>query len=227
MNAKRKKRIQYPESKRAWRIKNRDRIAKQRRVNYLKNIEANRQKNRNYVSKNRERIANYRKEYSNSHKNEKREYDRIRRQNLDENKKQAYRIYKQRWKNKNADYYRQWNSKNADKLRQYRKNWASKNKASVKAKTRRYFSKRSDFAEPNKVVVGFYEAVRKKSKVTCYYCGRVLSGKKCHIDHVIAVSKNGEHAISNLCVSCPSCNYSKSNKAPSEVFFNDQKFLNF
>jgi len=50
----------------------------------------------------------------------------------------------------------------------------------------------------------------------CYWCNTLLKNKTVHIDHYIPVSKGGEHTISNLVVSCQTCNLSKGAKDPVE-----------
>lgn len=71
----------------------------------------------------------------------------------------------------------------------------------------------------------FYKFVRSKKTIPCYYCGSLISGKDAHIDHIVALSKSGNHATENLCASCPTCNQSKSNKSLKEWDKHDQKFL--
>jgi len=50
----------------------------------------------------------------------------------------------------------------------------------------------------------------------CYWCNASLKNKKVHIDHYIPLSKGGEHTLSNLVVSCKSCNNKKHAKMPEE-----------
>lgn len=46
----------------------------------------------------------------------------------------------------------------------------------------------------------------------CAYCG----GKADTMDHVIPLSRGGEHSASNLVPACKPCNFSKHNKTPEE-----------
>lgn len=46
----------------------------------------------------------------------------------------------------------------------------------------------------------------------CHWCQATLSDY--HVDHVIPVSRGGPHVRDNLVLSCPPCNFSKSNKMP-------------
>lgn len=46
----------------------------------------------------------------------------------------------------------------------------------------------------------------------CVYCG----GKYEHLDHIVPLSRGGEHSAHNLIASCAKCNLSKSNKILGE-----------
>ena len=53
--------------------------------------------------------------------------------------------------------------------------------------------------------------------VKCYICGCSLPGIKCHIDHIIPLSKGGTHTGSNIAPACPSCNRAKGDKIPTDT----------
>ncbi len=48
-----------------------------------------------------------------------------------------------------------------------------------------------------------------KPFATCYWCGKKESSKHCDSDHIHALALGGRHDLSNLCISCRSCNRSK------------------
>lgn len=50
----------------------------------------------------------------------------------------------------------------------------------------------------------------------CVYCGKKLVKGNRTLDHIIPISRNGEHTIENLIPCCVSCNSSKNNKLLSE-----------
>jgi 5-methylcytosine-specific restriction endonuclease McrA len=56
-----------------------------------------------------------------------------------------------------------------------------------------------------------WEAVLAKYKYRCAYCG---SKKNVEMDHIIPVSKNGEHTIHNVIPACRSCNGHKCANPP-------------
>jgi len=55
----------------------------------------------------------------------------------------------------------------------------------------------------------------------CAYCG--IDGDM-HIEHVIPISKGGEHHLGNIVPACQRCNYSK-NSAPVEEWYKSQPFF--
>ncbi|MEW4328231.1 HNH endonuclease signature motif containing protein [Rossellomorea marisflavi] len=61
---------------------------------------------------------------------------------------------------------------------------------------------------------------------TCIYCGEKESedGPTFHLEHVIARSSGGRNHISNLVISCPSCNSRKHNLPVVSYFFKDDRF---
>ena len=60
------------------------------------------------------------------------------------------------------------------------------------------------------------EQIKRPDKGTCHYCGKKVSGKELHLDHVVPLYMGGAHASYNLVVSCYSCNCSKSTKMPNQ-----------
>lgn len=50
----------------------------------------------------------------------------------------------------------------------------------------------------------------------CFYCGRSCEDD-CHVDHFIPLSKGGAHVLTNLRMSCRSCNLSKAARMPREI----------
>lgn len=57
-------------------------------------------------------------------------------------------------------------------------------------------------------------------KLECFYCGKDVSLKCCHMDHFIPWSFVKDDQIWNLVFSCSHCNESKNNKIPSYKYLN-------
>lgn len=45
---------------------------------------------------------------------------------------------------------------------------------------------------------------------TCQSCGRVCTGRDCHVDHIIPKKAGGTDAIENLQILCQQCHQSKT-----------------
>lgn len=60
----------------------------------------------------------------------------------------------------------------------------------------------------------------------CAQCGSELEGRDWTIDHIIPVSKGGDHSIGNLQSMCRSCNGSKQDKDPIRNNWINPKWVN-
>lgn len=114
---------------------------------------------------------------------------------------------------------------NPEVIKSHKRKWYLKNTTSNAAKEARR-RLRLSVAKTDSTAEAFYLFVRSRDRIPCYYCGKNVSGKEAHIDHVIAISRSGNHASDNLCASCPDCNTRKKDKLPSELPFGDQRLLN-
>ena len=115
--------------------------------------------------------------------------------------------------------------KNPEKILAIKERWNFKNKSYLSSnQTRRRSKMAGCFTDDT--ADAFRLFVRSKKRIKCYYCGEWVSGKKAHIDHVIAVNRQGNHASDNLAASCPKCNLKKSDRLPAETHFKNQPLLN-
>jgi 5-methylcytosine-specific restriction endonuclease McrA len=62
-------------------------------------------------------------------------------------------------------------------------------------------------------IQAFVAATMAKRFVKCYYCKSRILSSTLHWDHIIPLSKGGQHSVENLCVSCPTCNLTKGAKS--------------
>ena len=102
-----------------------------------------------------------------------------------------------------------WQEKNVDKSREISRRWQLENKEKV----RHY----ANLRRSRKVTNGIYEITDKEIKKLyqseCFYCG---SNERIQLDHVVPISKGGQHSIGNLVPACQKCNASKHNKFLTE-----------
>lgn len=144
----------------------------------------------------------------------------------------------------NAD--REWRKNNRARYRATKKAWVAKNKQKdSESHSRSYFKnrekrlatrkqfylknpdrKQANYAKRKlliraagvnlKGIKAFILKIKSKEFVRCYYCEKSTSSKGCNFDHIVALSRGGNHSIENLCATCPDCNRKKYNKSISE-----------
>lgn len=130
-------------------------------------------------------------------------------------------------------YIREWQRRNRLKQKLYRKTYAMENKEAVRvansnwrrrnyAKCRSYCAKRTASllersVGDRRLILKVYEEAASNKKINCRYCGRITMGRReRHVDHLIPISRGGNHEAANLCIACSSCNLRKGTKTPEE-----------
>lgn len=107
---------------------------------------------------------------------------------------------------------RLWKEKNREKCRESDRAW---NKRNPHAKYNQKARKRAGLTD-NAGIAEFIKCVRRKKFIECFHCGKRISGKKCHIDHIIALAIGGKHEVGNLGASCSKCNFFKGARTLNE-----------
>jgi 5-methylcytosine-specific restriction endonuclease McrA len=102
-----------------------------------------------------------------------------------------------------------WRQANKEKHRQTNRAWEQSNPQKVKA----FKSKRKALVRNASVHKITNAEILKLYSSPCFYCG--LNGIM-HIDHVVPISRGGNHSIGNLVAACQLCNLSKSSKTIME-----------
>jgi 5-methylcytosine-specific restriction endonuclease McrA len=82
---------------------------------------------------------------------------------------------------------------------------------------RRARQERSEVESDKETIRALYELAASNAVITCYLCGKRTRRGKRHVDHIVPLSKDGQHRRLNLAVTCPSCNLSKNAKLPEEI----------
>jgi len=54
--------------------------------------------------------------------------------------------------------------------------------------------------------------IYERDKGICYLCNKKVEFKSYEADHIIPISRGGEHSMQNLAVTCMRCNRSKGSK---------------
>jgi hypothetical protein len=55
-----------------------------------------------------------------------------------------------------------------------------------------------------------------RDKATCHLCGKKCREEEIHLDHLVPLSRGGDHSAANLRVACATCNLSKRADARGE-----------
>jgi len=110
-----------------------------------------------------------------------------------------------------VEYKKKYRQVNREKLAECRKAYFQTQNGKAVRKNSKH--KRRTITKQGDVTTQQLLELQSSAKV-CYWCGVSLKGKKVHIDHYVPLSKGGEHTLSNLVVSCASCNLSKHAKDP-------------
>jgi 5-methylcytosine-specific restriction endonuclease McrA len=146
-----------------------------------------------------------------------------------EEKRLAAKEYGRIWRNINRERFnesrRKWVLANPSLVKGYQRKHYAKNKKNRTANTRkwrannpekisairhlRYARKRNATIGDPKTIAKWEKSWRTKKFAVCYWCSARVSTKKCHMDHINPIGKNGEHSIENLCISCQPCNNKK------------------
>lgn len=99
-----------------------------------------------------------------------------------------------------------------DHLNAIKVEWRAKNTELVRAIRSGYKARRRaiELAGDSSADIAKWLA---QQDMTCRWCG-IDCETAYHIDHVHPLSKGGLHVVSNLCISCPTCNVRKNAKNP-------------
>jgi 5-methylcytosine-specific restriction endonuclease McrA len=138
---------------------------------------------------------------------------------LKEANRKYYELNKESRLARNAE----WRLVNADRKKLSDKNWQKNNPEKRKQIAATWFRNHPDKASLNRQIrrarlknAKFFEVTSKDiAKImagNCIYCGAYSE----HVDHVIPLSRGGQHSVGNLVPSCQKCNLSKNNKTIME-----------
>lgn len=187
------------------------------RKEYLKNNKEKRyQYNKEYWKQNRDKLIQQNKDYRND--------------NLEkclESSRNYYYKNKEKCLENKKEYY----LKNMEAIKQYKKELRAnateeqKEKERLRGRTR---SANRRAVTGNHMSIKTIRTLLAQYGYKCYYCESKINQKEknsFHIDHYIPIAKGGTNEISNLVISCPTCNMSKGAKMPEEFMIKFGKLL--
>ena len=128
--------------------------------------------------------------------------------------------YRQKYKKEIKDYNYKYNQKHGQNekrklnTKHYRQSEKGKISIRMSNKNRRHLKRASGV----KITVEQWRDLCERFNNRCAYCGiheevlRILHNQNLTTDHIIPISRGGEHSISNIVPACMDCNVKKGNK---------------
>lgn len=110
-----------------------------------------------------------------------------------------------KWYTANPEKARAWYHANCEKVRAQAREWYHANREKARANNHKRRARKRG-ATIGKVD---FKALFIRDKGICQICQKPVSKKEWHADHVIPLSKGGEHSMRNLQVTHARCNLSK------------------
>jgi|GEM_PF-3276433 len=179
-----------------------------------KNPEADRERQRAYRAANPEKVREWERTKYETHK------DEIRRAS-----KETY----ERLKKENPELLRQWNQTSYERRkanynamkRQFAKDHPEEARAMWKRRRERDWQSRRTVEHRRRAnelgASGSHTTAEWRQRLedfnhACAYCGKAVTGRQAHKDHIIALSRGGTNDAANLAVACRSCNSRKGNR---------------
>ena len=120
------------------------------------------------------------------------------------------KAYRQANAEKTSEHKKEYYQDNREKIAEYYKAYFQTQTGKAIAKNSRH--KRRAKTKQGDVTTQQLLELKNNAK-TCFWCGAPLDDTA-HVDHFYPLSTGGEHTLSNLRMSCPSCNQRKGNKDP-------------
>ncbi len=123
----------------------------------------------------------------------------------DVKRKRKHETYRR--KAKHIAESKRWRKNNLEKSREFHRKWSNKNpeKCSHDRNIRRARLRNATVGDTI-VIQKWEKSWRDKQKAKCFWCKETFPSKYCVVDHVVSLSRGGEHSIGNLCISCRRCN---------------------
>jgi len=124
------------------------------------------------------------------------------------------KIYHKKNKEKHNEAGKIWRENHREEISEYGKTYRENNpeKCAEKSNRRRALKMNANIIE-NIDRLFVYE----RDGGRCHMCKRKVNRKNWHLDHIVPLSKGGDHSYKNVAVSCLYCNLSKGNTGSSQL----------
>ena len=131
------------------------------------------------------------------------------------------REYNREWSIANAELKREidhkWKGSHRDERRVYNNGWWKAHPQQYKIKLHNYRARKR--GNGGKLPHNAEAILFEQQEGFCYYCGELLYSSFVdyfHLEHKTPVSRGGSSDISNIVLSCATCNYKKGTKTHEE-----------
>lgn len=117
----------------------------------------------------------------------------------------------------------------AEEISTYQREYQAAHREQGRTYTRRYYRKSPDVARAsvavrrarlrNAPVIEHIsrQEVYERDQGRCHICGKKVDPQKWHLDHLVPLSKGGEHSMRNVAVAHPQCNLSRGATGPAQL----------
>lgn len=125
------------------------------------------------------------------------------------------KLQAEKLKERHPDYHKQWATKNKESIRQATRSWQARNPLKTRANIHNYKAKRRQNGgrHSSRDLLNIISS----QNYRCAECGaKILHSKDRHLDHIKPVSRGGTNDKGNLQFLCIGCNLSKGAKDPIE-----------
>jgi len=191
----------------AYHRSNKEKVRIQQAAYYQENKERIKEKVRIYRQKHKDEYAAYNVGYRKTHKAELKAKDAIKHVIYAQNNREKIKA-------SSIVYYQANKERISKRSAIYRQN--NKSQHNAREAVRRALivgATIGNLAEIKEI----YQRAKEDPKVRCYLCGHLIPKGHRHVDHIMPLSKGGQHRPSNLAVTCDTCNESKGAKMPQEL----------
>lgn len=134
-----------------------------------------------------------------------------------QNNKRRHSELTRRWYAKNkerrAEKSREWWLANSEANNAYIRQWRKESPKYLATKAKR----RETISQACIIEQFSRQAVYDRDGGFCYICGKPVDQNNWHLDHVVPLTRGGDHAFDNCAVTHPVCNLKKGTKTPWEM----------
>ena len=128
-------------------------------------------------------------------------------------------------KNRNSiiQYHRNYNKEKSQEISEKKKVYYNKNRIQILKRCKKWAKenpekatqktmRREALKRNNTVGKVDYSEILKRDNYVCHICGCSVNPDDVHFDHIIPLSKGGEHSMNNIAIAHSHCNMVKHNK---------------